>query len=93
MNKKLKKIPHFSSEAQEREFWQTHDSTEYVDWSKAKRGIMFPNLKLTTKPITLRLPVGMIDRLKIEAHKMDIPYQALIKKFIFDSLQPIGKSS
>ncbi len=86
MNKKLKKIPHFSLEAEEREFWQTHDSTEYVDWSKAKRGSMFPNLKLTTKPITLRLPVSMIDRLKIEAHKMDIPYQALIKKFIFDSL-------
>ncbi|MBI2430393.1 MAG: BrnA antitoxin family protein [Candidatus Levybacteria bacterium] len=88
MNKKLKKIPNFSSEAEEREFWQTHDSTEYVDWSKAKRGIMFPNLKLTTKPITLRLPVGMINRLKIEAHKMDIPYQALIKKFIFDGLRP-----
>ena len=86
MNKQFKAIPHFSSEKKEREFWQTHDSTEYVDWSKAKRGSMFPNLKLTTKPITLRLPVSMIDRLKIEAHKMDIPYQALIKKFIFDSL-------
>lgn len=84
--KKLKPIPHFNSEAQEREFWQTHDSTEYVDWSKAIRGIRFPNLKLTTKPITLRLPVSMIDRLKAEAHKMDIPYQALIKKLIFDGL-------
>ena len=86
MSKKLKPIPHFNSEAEEREFWQTHDSTEYVDWSKAIRGVQFPNLKLTTKPITLRLPAGMIDRLKIEAHKMDIPYQALIKKFIFDGL-------
>ncbi len=84
--KKFKKIPKFKSEAEEREFWQTHDSTEYVDWSKAKRGIHFPNLKLTTRPITLRLPEGMIDRLKIQAHKMDIPYQALIKKFIFDGL-------
>ncbi|MEK7517671.1 MAG: BrnA antitoxin family protein [Patescibacteria group bacterium] len=86
MNKKLKSIPYFKSEAEEREFWQTHDSTEYVDWSKAKRGVMFPNLKLTSKPITLRLPVSMIDRLKIEAHKMDIPYQSLIKKLIFDGL-------
>ena len=86
MSIKLKKIPHFKSEAEEREFWQTHDSTEYVDWSKAIRGVRFPNLKLTSKPITLRLPVSMIDRLKIEAHKMDIPYQSLIKKFIFDSL-------
>ncbi len=84
--KKLKPIPKFRSEADEREFWQTHDSTEYLDWSKAKRGVMFPNLKFTTKPITLRLPVSMIDRVKIEAHKMDIPYQSLIKKFIFDSL-------
>lgn len=86
MPKNLKPIPVFKSEAEEREFWQTHDSTEYLDWSKAKRGVKFPNLKLTSKPITLRLPVGMIDRLKVEAHKMDIPYQALIKKLIFDGL-------
>lgn len=87
MSKQFKAIPHFSSEREEREFWQTHDSTEYIDWSKAKRGIRFPNLKLTSKPITLRLPVNMIDRVKIEAHKMDIPYQSLIKKFIFDGMQ------
>lgn len=86
MKKSLKPIPYFKSEAEEREFWQSHDSTEYVDWSKAKRGIVFPNLKLTSKPITLRLPVGMIERLKIEAHKMDIPYQSLIKKMLFDAL-------
>jgi len=83
--KELKKIPKFRSEKEEREFWQTHDSTEYVDY-KTFKNVQFPNLKLTTKPITLRLPAGMIDRLKIEAHKMDIPYQALIKKFIFDGL-------
>ncbi|MBI5452272.1 BrnA antitoxin family protein [Candidatus Gottesmanbacteria bacterium] len=86
MNKTFKPIPDFTSEAEEREFWQTHDSTEYVDWSKAKRGIRFPNLKLTTKPITLRLPVSMIDRLKIEAHRMDIPYQSLIKQLIYKGL-------
>jgi len=86
MQKALKRIPKFESEREEREFWQTHDSTEYIDWSKAKRGVHFPNLKLTSKPITLRLPVSMIDRLKAEAHKMDIPYQALIKKFIFDGI-------
>lgn len=62
MSKVLKPIPYFRSEAEEREFWQTHDSTEYVDWSKAKRGVRFPNLKLTSKPITIRLPDGMIDR-------------------------------
>lgn len=86
MKKSLKQIPYFKSEREEREFWQTHDSTAYVDWSKARRGIQFPNLKLTSKPITLRLPVSMIDRLKVEAHKMDIPYQSLIKKLIFDGI-------
>lgn len=86
MNKELKRIPKFNSEKEEREFWQIHDSTEYVDWSKAQRGVRFPNLKLTSKPITLRLPVGMIDRLKIQAHKMDIPYQSLIKQLIFNGL-------
>lgn len=84
--KKFKKIPHFSSEAEESEFWQTHDSTDYVDWSKAQRGVRFPNLKLTTKPITIRLPVSMIDKAKIQAHKMDIPYQALIKQILFAGL-------
>lgn len=82
---KLKKIPKFKSEKEEREFWQTHDSTEYVDYSTAKR-VRFPNLKLTSKPITIRLPEGMIDRLKIKAHKMDIPYQSLIKRYIYEGM-------
>jgi predicted DNA binding CopG/RHH family protein len=85
MHKKLKLIPKFKSEKEEREFWQRVDSTQYVDYSTARR-VSFPNLKLTSRPITLRLPGGMIDRLKIEAHKMDIPYQSLIKKLIFDGL-------
>ena len=80
--KKLKTIPHFDSEKEEREFWQTHDSTEYVDYAKAKR-VRFPNLKLTSRPITIRLPVSLIDRLKIKAHQQDIPYQSLIKQWIF----------
>lgn len=86
MKKKLKKIPHFNSEAQEREFWQTHDSTEYIDWSTAKH-VSFPNLKLTSKPITIRIPVSWIERLKIRAHRMDIPYQVLIKQIIFKGME------
>lgn len=85
MQKKLKPIPNFRNEDEERDFWAVTDSAEYFDWSKAQR-VSFPNLKLTTKPITLRLPVSLIDRVKIEAHKMDVPYQALIKKFIFDAM-------
>ena len=88
MNKKLKKIPKFKTEAQERKFWQKVDSTEYVDYSKAELG-SFPNLKLSTKPITIRLPETLIDRLKIKAHKMDIPYQTLIKKLIFDNISSL----
>lgn len=83
--KKLKKIPKFNSEKEEREFWQKVDSTEYVDYSNARRA-SFPNLKLTSRPITIRLPESLIERAKIEAHKMDIPYQSLIKKLIFDGL-------
>lgn len=82
MNNKFKKIPKFKSEKQEREFWQKADSTEYVDWSKAER-ISFPNLKLTSKPITIRLPQVLVDRLKIRAHKRDIPYQSLMKEILF----------
>ena len=83
--KKLKKIPYFKSEAEEREFWQTHDSTEYVDYSTLDHW-QFPNLKLTSKPITIRLPLSLIDQLKVKAHKIDIPYQTLIKKILFESV-------
>jgi len=83
--KKFKPIPHFKSERSEREFWQTHDSTLYVNYSKARR-VSFPNLKLTTKPITIRLPEGLIERVKVKAHMMDIPYQSLIKKLIFEGM-------
>lgn len=83
--KQLKQIPHFENEAEEREFWQTHDSTEYVEY-KSVENWKFPNLKLTSKPITIRLPQTLIDRLKIRAHQKDIPYQTLIKQLIFDGI-------
>jgi len=83
---KLKKIPYFKSEKEEREFWQTHDSTEYVDWSKARR-VRFPNLRLTSRPITIRLPDGLIEQLKLKAHQRDIPYQTYIKLLLYDSLE------
>lgn len=83
--KKLKKIPYFKTEKEEREFWQRVDSTEYVDYSKLERWV-FPNLKLTSRPITIRLPESLIERVKIKAHRMDIPYQSLIKQLIYKGL-------
>jgi predicted DNA binding CopG/RHH family protein len=83
--KQLKQIPQFKNETEEREFWQNHDSTEYVEY-KSVENWKFPNLKLTSKPITIRLPQTLIDRLKIKAHQKDIPYQALIKQLIFDGI-------
>ena len=82
MRKKLKKIPVFKSEKEERKFWQKVDSTEYVDYARMENWV-FPNLKLTAKPITIRLPQSLIDCLKIKAHQMDIPYQSLIKQLLF----------
>ena len=81
MTKKLKPIPRFANEAAERRFWETHDSTDYVDWSKAQRA-RFPNLKLSTTSISLRLPQGLLDRIKIAANKRDVPYQSLIKVWL-----------
>ena len=83
--KKLKKIPKFKSEKEEREFWQRVDSTDYVDYSKMERW-SFPNLKLTSKPITIRIPESLIEKIKIKAHPMDIPYQSLIKQLIYKGL-------
>lgn len=85
MKKTFKKIPKFTSEKEEREFWQKADSTVYVDYSKMERW-SFPNLKLTSRPITIRLPVSLIDRLKVKAHQTDIPYQTLIKQLLYRSL-------
>lgn len=85
MKKKLKEIPEFKNEDEEREFWGTHDSTDYVDWDKAEVAV-FPNLKPSTKTISLRLPVWMLDNLKVAANKRDVPYQSLIKMFLKDRL-------
>jgi predicted DNA binding CopG/RHH family protein len=78
MAKPPKPIPKFRSEAQERKFWETHDSTTYLDWSKAAP-VRFPNLKPSTKSISLRLPVALLERIKVEANRRDVPYQSLIK--------------
>jgi len=83
--KELKSIPEFKSEAQEREFWKTHDSTDYLDWSKAER-VRFPNLKLSTQSISIRLPVSLLEQIKIEANKRDVPYQSLIKVWLSEKV-------
>lgn len=73
---KAKKIPEFKNEADERAFWESHESSDYLDWSQA-RSASFSNLKPSRKTISLRLPEGLLDRIKIEANKRDMPYQAL----------------
>lgn len=83
---KLKKIPGFKSEYEEREFWATHDSTEYLDWSKAKKAV-FPNLKPSTKTISIRLPESLIEHLKALANKRDVPYQSLLKIFLSEKIE------
>lgn len=82
MNKKLKPIPHFKNEDEEDKFWSTHDSTEYIDWSKAMVNPSFPNLKLSTKTITIRVTQSLLDNLKMIANKKDVPYQSLIKIYL-----------
>ncbi len=76
--KKLKNTPKFNTEEEEREFWSKNDSTEYLDWNKSKR-VSFPNLKPSTKTISLRLPEFLLNDIKIIANKRDVPYQSLIK--------------
>jgi predicted DNA binding CopG/RHH family protein len=79
--KTIKPIPRFASEAEEREFWETHDTTPYVDWSLARRAV-FPNLKPTTTTISLRLPTFLLADLKVLANRQDVPYQSLLKVFL-----------
>ncbi len=81
----LKQIPEFASEAAERAFWEAHDSSEYIDWSHA-RTVQLPRLKPTSKSISLRLPIGLLDALRIEANRRDVPYQSLIKVWLSEKL-------
>ncbi|OGP81389.1 MAG: hypothetical protein A2Y95_05875, partial [Deltaproteobacteria bacterium RBG_13_65_10] len=79
--KQPKPIPRFRSESDERAFWETHDTADYVDWSRARVGF-FPNLKPSTETISLRLPASLLAELKILANKRDVPYQSLLKVFL-----------
>ncbi|NOT19639.1 MAG: hypothetical protein HOP24_05115 [Sideroxydans sp.] len=85
MSKSLKAVPKFANEAAEQAFWETHDSTEYVDWAKAQR-VVLPNLKPTTKTISLRLPQHLLDSIKAAANSRDVPYQSLIKVWLLEKL-------
>lgn len=83
---KLKKVPKFKSEKEEFEFWSNHDSADYLDYSKAKR-TLFPNLKPTTRTISIRLPESLIEHLKVLANKRDVPYQSLVKMFLVEKVE------
>jgi predicted DNA binding CopG/RHH family protein len=83
---KTKRVPKFHSEAAERKFWETHDSTDYVDWSKAQR-VRIPNLKPSTQTISLRIPLGLLEKIKVEANKRDVPYQSLIKIWLTEKAE------
>jgi len=87
----MKKIPKFKSEDKERDFWASEDSTDYIDWEKAER-IVSPNLKPSTKKISLRLPELMLEELKLLANKHDVPYQSLMKMFLAERIEKELKS-
>jgi predicted DNA binding CopG/RHH family protein len=85
-NAKVKPVPGFHSEDEEREFWAAQDSTRFIDWRLAGRR-KFPQLKPTLRTISLRLPVHMIEDLKVLANKRDVPYQSLLKIFLAERLE------
>ncbi|MDP3668181.1 MAG: BrnA antitoxin family protein [Telluria sp.] len=82
---KHKTLPKFANEAEERAFWETHDSTDYLDWSSAQK-VVLPELKPTTKTISLRLPQHLLDSIKAAANARDVPYQSLIKVWLQEKL-------
>jgi len=83
---KVKNTPKFKTEAEERVFWEKHDSSDYVDWKQAQ-SVSMSNLKPSTQTISLRLPEGLLDNIKIEANKRDMPYQSLIKVWLADDVK------
>ena len=85
MSRTPRTVPQFASEAEERAFWESHDSSGHVDWSKAER-VRLPNLKLSSTSISLRLPNALLERIKVAAGKRDVPYQSLIKIWLAEKL-------
>jgi len=81
----MKNIPNFENEEKEKEFWAEADSSEYIDWKKAKK-IVLPNLKPSVKTISLRLPESMLEEIKLLANKRDVPYQSLMKIFLSERI-------
>jgi predicted DNA binding CopG/RHH family protein len=90
MTKHRKTPPRFKTEAEERAFWESHDSTAFVDWRRAEQ-VRLPNLKPSTKTISLRLPVSLLERIKVEANKRDVPYQSLIKAWLAEDVNRHGR--
>jgi len=86
-NKKFKNIPVFKSEKDEANFWASHDTTDYADWSKALVNPVFPNLKMSTRTITLRVTESLLDSLKMLANKKDVPYQSLMKVYLDEKVR------
>lgn len=84
--KEEKKIPDFKNEDEERKFWSSHDSTDYIDWSRAKK-IRFPELKPSKKAISIRMPKFLIDELKIISNRRGVPYQSLLKEFLAERIE------
>jgi predicted DNA binding CopG/RHH family protein len=82
----MKKIPNFKNEDQERDFWKNADSSEYIDWKKARK-VVLPNLKPSVKTISLRLPESMLEEIKLLANKRDVPYQSLMKIFLSERIE------
>ncbi len=82
----MKKIPKFKNEDQERDFWNKVDSSEYIDWKKARK-VVLPNLKPSVKTISLRLPESMLEEIKLLANKRDVPYQSLMKIFLSERIE------
>lgn len=90
MSKPRKAVPDFADEAAERAFWETHDTADYVDWSAA-RPVRLPNLKPSTTAISLRLPVALLERIKLAANQRDVPYQSLIKLWLAERVEAGGQ--
>jgi predicted DNA binding CopG/RHH family protein len=83
---KEQQIPRFQSEEEEREFWATHDATDFIDFSHAQQALA-PNLKPTLKTISIRLPEPLLESIKVLAHKRDVPYHSLMKMLLAEGIE------
>jgi len=82
----VEKLPKFKNEDDERKFWAKHSPLDFLE-SRKLRLTGFPNLKPSSRTISIRLPESLLESIKVLANKKDVPYQSMLKILLAEAVR------